>query len=130
MVPISRPDYGQGTDLYNQGEKGAVRAQARRRVPLNVEDVFPCLWPPISRYIRATNKDGLEHANLIRELQRAESSLVIGQVCERLRVHHPGMFVLSLHDALYSIEDNMAAITREFERAFSENGYRMSLKPG
>ncbi len=98
--------------------------------PSNVEDVFARLWPPIYRFIRATNNDGWEHANLIRELQRAESSLVIGQVCEGLRVRYPRMFIVSLHDALYSTEDHMQAITGEFERAFEQNGYRMSLSPG
>ena len=93
----------------------------------DIEDRFAALFPPVYRYIRATNKHGWEHANLIRQLQRAESDLVIGRVCEGLRLRHPKMFVLTLHDAIYSTEQNMTKIRAEFGRAFDETGYPMSL---
>lgn len=92
-----------------------------------VEDRFAMLFPLVYRYIRTVNKQGWQHANLIRQLQRAESALVIGQVCEGLRLRHPEMFVVSLHDAVYSIAENMQTIRAEFERAFDAGGYSMSL---
>lgn len=95
-----------------------------------LEDRFAAMFPPVYRYVRAVNKDGWEHANLIRELQRAESSLVIADVCEGLRVRHPQLFVVTLHDAVYSIEKHMPTIKAEFERAFDECGYSMTLSDG
>jgi hypothetical protein len=92
-----------------------------------LEDRFAMLFPMIYRYVRATNRQGWEHANLIRQLQRAESDLVIAQVCEGIRRRHPDIFVVSLHDALFSTEQNMRTIRAEFERAFEENGYPMGL---
>lgn len=98
--------------------------------PSQLEDRFKEIFPTVYQFIRMTNCDGWEHKNLIRELQRAESNLVIGQVSEGLRQRHPEMFFLTLHDAIYSTEGNMPAIVSEFERAFEINGFSMRLKPG
>ncbi len=98
--------------------------------PSPVEDCFRELFPEVYRFIRMVNKDGFEHCNLIRELQRAESDLVIGQVCESLRVRYPLMFVITLHDAIYTTEKNIPLVVQEFERAFDVNGFSMALKIG
>ena len=92
-----------------------------------MEDGFKTLFPVVYDFIRQVNKDGWEHSNLIRKLQRAESDLVIGQVAESIRRHHPEMFFMTLHDAIYSTEEKMPRIRSAFERAFAYNGYKMSL---
>lgn len=92
-----------------------------------LEDRFAALFPPVYRFIRTVNKHGWEHANLIRQLQQAESSLVIGQVCESIRQTHPKMFLVTLHDAIFATEQNMPTIRSEFDRAFDASGHPMSL---
>lgn len=98
--------------------------------PSAVEDCFKKLFPTVFTFIRRTNQNGFQHANVIRLLQQMEAKLVIRTVCEDLRVNHPTVAVVTLHDSIYSTEDNMAVIREAFERAFEQNHYLMTLQPG
>jgi hypothetical protein len=61
----------------------------------NVEDTFRRLFPTVYQFIRDINRDGWEHATLIRRLQQEESKLVIETVAADLVVRHPEVFVLT-----------------------------------
>lgn len=91
--------------------------------PSLVRSTFEAAFPEVWAFIRETNKK--DHATLIRALQRAESSLVIGSVCERLRVHHPDRFVITLHDAIYSTERTMPIVEQGFLDAFQEQDFKL-----
>jgi hypothetical protein len=93
-----------------------------------VEDVFRRRFPSVYRFVRETNKDGWEHANLIRRLQQEESRLVIETVAANLVAQHPELFVLTLHDAIYTTANGIPVVLNAFEAAFRNAGYPMWLK--
>lgn len=93
-----------------------------------VEDCFRALFPSVYRFIRQTNRDGWEHANLIRELQRQESKLVIEIVAANLLARHPRLFVLTLHDAIFATERGIPTVERAFQAAFEQSDFPMTLK--
>ena len=96
--------------------------------PSAVEDTFQRLFPSVYRFIRDINRDGWEHENLIRRLQREESRLVIETVAADLVVRHPEVFVLTLHDAIFTTARGIPVVVGAFEAAFERNGFPMSLK--
>ena len=100
------------------------------RYPTVVEDKFRELFPSVHRFIRRINRDGLEHANLIRLLQREESSFVIETVAAEFVTRHPYMFCLTLHDAIYTTASNLPKVEQAFHRAFDQTGFPMRLKVG
>ena len=107
------------------------KANARgAEYPSVVEDCFRRLFPSVYCYIREVNRDGWEHANMIRQLQREESKLVIETVAAHLLIRHPDLFVLTLHDAIFTAPGGIPLVLREFERAFDETGFPMTLKTG
>lgn len=96
--------------------------------PSPVEDCFAEHFPSVYRFIRRINRDGWHHANLIRVLQQAESHLVIETIAADLLTRHPRLFVLTLHDAIYTTPRGIPLVVDAFERAFAESGYPMTLK--
>lgn len=96
--------------------------------PSIVEDKFRERFPTVYRFIRTVNRDGYEHSNLIRLLQRAESSLVIETVAADLLTRHPRMFCLTLHDAIYTTAKHLPKVEQAFRRAFEESNFSMSFK--
>ena len=96
--------------------------------PSAVEDCFRKLFPSVYRFIRDINRDGWEHANLIRELQRQESKLVIETVAADLLTQRPGLFVLTLHDAIFTAPQGISAVVSAFDEAFRKIDYPMSLR--
>lgn len=96
--------------------------------PSVVEDMFRERFPTVYRFIRAVNRDGYEHANLIRLLQRAESSLVIETVAADLLTRHPRMFCLTLHDEIHTTAEHLPKVEQAFRRAFEESNFSMFFK--
>jgi hypothetical protein len=96
--------------------------------PSKVEAKFRELFPNVYRFIRRVNRDGWEHANLIRLLQRAESELVIETVAADLVTRFPKMFLITLHDAIYTTDEHLRKVEEAFQRAFDQTGFPMSLK--
>ena len=94
----------------------------------DVEDLFRELFPTVYEFVRVTNKDGKEHENLIRLLMRAESQFVIETVAADLVTRFPGVFFLTLHDAIYSTAQHLPKIKEAFDRAFELTGFPMQLK--
>jgi hypothetical protein len=96
--------------------------------PSDVEDVFRDRFPGVYRFVREFNVHGRHHANLIRELQRQESSFVIETVAADLCEHHPDLFIITLHDAIFTVPEGVPIVIEAFERGFAKIGFRMSLK--
>jgi hypothetical protein len=96
--------------------------------PSAVEDCFRELFPTVYRFIREINRDGWEHANLIRELQRRESRLVIETIATDLLLRFPRMFLLTLHDAIFSQPHDIPHVVRAFGAAFDAMDYKMKWK--
>ena len=93
-----------------------------------VEEVFRGRFPTVYRFIRKFNHDGWEHENLIRELQRAESEIVIEGVCKDLVERHPRAFFITLHDSIFCVESDLPKVEAGFQREFERIGFSMSLK--
>ena len=96
--------------------------------PSPVEDVFSESFPSVYQFIREFNADGWHHENLIRRLQQEESRLVIETVAADLVVSHPGVFLLTLHDAIFTTPRYIPDVIGAFERAFLRTGFAMALK--
>ena len=97
--------------------------------PSVVEHKFGELFPSVYEYIRRVNCDGREHANLIRRLQREESSFVIETVrAADLVTRLPNTFCISLHDAIYTTAGNVPKVEQAFRRAFEQTGFPMTIK--
>ncbi len=96
--------------------------------PSDVEDCFRVTFPTVYGFIRDFNGDGWHHENLIRELQRQESAFVIEIVAAELVAQYPLLFIISLHDAIYSTARHIPKVVRAFKSAFAENDFSMSLK--
>lgn len=94
----------------------------------HVENAFREQFPTVYAFIREENRHGWEHANLIRTLQRDESQFVIEMVAADLVARHPTMFIITLHDAIYTTPQNLRDVEKAFERGFERTGFRMLLK--
>ena len=96
--------------------------------PSLVEDRFRERFPTVYRFIRTVNCDGYEHSNIIRLLQRAESSFVIETVAADLLARHPQTFFLTLHDAIYTTAEHLPKVEQAFHRAFDQTNFPMTFK--
>ena len=96
--------------------------------PSSVEDAFRSDFPSVYRFVRKVNKDGWEHENLIRRLQQEESKLVIETVADGLVRQYPQVFLITLHDAIYTTKSNRQIVVDAFEAAFDRIKFPMKLK--
>jgi hypothetical protein len=96
--------------------------------PSPAEDAFARLFPTVYRFIRNVNRNGWEHKNLIRDLQREESRLVIETVCQDLVERYPEMFLITIHDSILCLPEHVGRVERAFHTAFAERGFPMRLK--
>jgi hypothetical protein len=96
--------------------------------PSDVEDTFSELFPFVYQFIKQFNKDGWEHENLIRRLQQEESKLVIETVAADLVSRYPDLFLLTLHDAIFTTEPNIPIVVNAFKKGFDIIGFPMDLK--
>ena len=96
--------------------------------PSIVENKFRELFPTVYRFIRFVNRDGYEHSNLIRLLQREESGLVIESVAADLLTRHLRMFCITLHDAIFTTAEHLPKVEQAFQRAFEKASFAMKFK--
>ena len=96
--------------------------------PSVVEDKFRERFPTVYGFIRAVNRAGYEHSNLIRLLQREESRLVIETIAADLLTRHPRMFCLTLHDAIFTTAEHLPKVEQAFRRAFEQTDFAMAFK--
>ncbi len=91
-----------------------------------VEQAFGDIFPTVLKFIRAVNRH--DHGNLIRQLHREEARLVIETVAADLVARFPGVFFLTLHDAIYATAEHLHRVEQAFHRAFDQTGFAMSLE--
>jgi hypothetical protein len=103
----------------------AKRGNYRKHV---VEQVFDEFFPTLRKFIRAYNHDGKQHENLSRQLQREEARLVIGTVADDLVTQFPGVFFLTLHDAIYTTVEHLPKVEAAFHRGFERIGLAMKFE--
>lgn len=96
--------------------------------PSEVEDFIRDEFPDEYWEVRATNRDGWEHANQIRELQIVESKLVIEGVAQTLRQRSPDLKFLTLHDAIFCPVDRIDEVQSAFDETFRQNGFPMATE--
>jgi hypothetical protein len=92
--------------------------------PSDVERVFRRTFPSVYRMVRWINL--LDHAELIRTLQRLESWFVIEQISPRLV--KKGVPFITLHDAIYGRASDVQIIASTFQETSDALGLRMSFK--
>ncbi len=89
----------------------------------DVEDQFRRDFPTVYAAIRFINRH--DHGELIRRLQRLESTLVIENIAPLLLGRFP---FVTVHDAIYSGVDDLPAVEDAFHETFKELGFSISLK--
>ena len=93
--------------------------------PSPVEDAFRRSFPGVWGFVRRFNRD--DHGALLKELQRVESDLVIGQVGSELAESGSGSFI-SLHDSVFCRRGDLPVVESAFDRAMDGVGFRLKLK--
>lgn len=91
-----------------------------------IEDAFARLFPSVLAYVRRVNTN--DHATLVRVLQQEESSLVVETVAADLLSRHPGVFFLTLHDAIYATHGHLSKVQDSFGRAFDSRNFQLTYK--
>ncbi len=69
-----------------------------------LSDAFGELFPNVLKAIKWHKRD--DYRELARNMQRAESDLIINKVCGRLMTEHPDCPILTVHDSLLTPEAN------------------------
>ena len=93
-----------------------------------MEDKFRGVFTTICGLIRRINKNGWEYENVICELRWAELRLAIETVTAGLVSRIPDVFVITLHDAIYTTDASIGDVVNEFEAATGNISFRMWFK--
>jgi hypothetical protein len=83
---------------------------------------FPSVWTAICEAKRH------DHANLAREMQRAESAIVIGGACARLMNEHPEIPILTIHDSILTVPTYAAKVKDIMAEEFQRHGLSPTLQ--
>jgi hypothetical protein len=65
---------------------------------------------------------------LSRQMQRAESALMIGEVCGRLTRQYPHVPVLTIHDSILTPRRHLATVIRIIREEFDRLGVQPELR--
>lgn len=118
-----------GIAVANPKKRFLVDVLARKSYyPSPVEDLFRDEFPVVWQFIKDFNRGN--HAALIRELQRMEAAFVVGVVCQGLAQHWPDVWFLTLHDAVYARERDMARIEAALQAGCDQVGFQLKWKKG
>ena len=122
--------YDRLMDLSGLDNRAAVKlaflrdvVAKRGKYPSAFENAFRNEFPSVYHFIRLINV--ADHGELIRRLQRAESTLVIETVLTRLLGRVP---VVTLHDAIYSRRNCLDIVESAFYDTFNDIGFSLTLK--
>src|SRR5690606_15005808 len=81
---------------------------------------FRKLYPKMAHLIEWVKRHDYRH--LAHELQRIESSIVIDDACEVMRLQHPDVPILTIHDAILTIPEQADLVTGVLRSAFNRRG--------
>ncbi|MEZ6131195.1 MAG: hypothetical protein R3C59_21180 [Planctomycetaceae bacterium] len=87
---------------------------------------FRKAYPTMARLIDWARRPDYKH--LSHELQRIESSIVIDDACEVMRVQHPSVPILTIHDAILTTRDNVSLVKGVLRAAFNRRGVNPQIK--
>jgi hypothetical protein len=91
--------------------------------PSPFEEVFQRAFPSIYRFAGWINR--VDHAELIRTLQRLESWLVVENVAPHLIGRFP---IVTLHDAIFARTEDLPAVVDAFGETFKALGIQLRVK--
>lgn len=81
---------------------------------------FRSLYPTMAGLIDWVKRHDYKH--LAHELQRIESSIVINDACEVMRVQHPDVPILTIHDSILTIPEHTDLVAGVLRAAFNRRG--------
>lgn len=88
---------------------------------------FRKAYPTMARLIDWVRQPDYKH--LSHELQRIESSIVIDDACEVMRVQHPDVPILTIHDAIMTTLEHVSLVKDVLRAAFNRRGVNPQIKP-
>ncbi|MEZ5945194.1 MAG: hypothetical protein R3C18_27790 [Planctomycetaceae bacterium] len=88
---------------------------------------FRILYPTMAGLIDWVKRHDYRH--LSHELQRIESSIVIDDACEVMRVQHPDVPILTIHDAILTTVEHVRLVKDVLRSAFNRRGVNPQIKP-
>lgn len=88
---------------------------------------FRDLYPTMAGLIDWVKRHDYKH--LAHELQRIESSIVIDDACEVMRVEHPEVPILTIHDAILTTGEHVCLVKDVLRAAFNRRGVNPQIKP-
>lgn len=88
---------------------------------------FRELYPTMGRLIEWVKRHDYKH--LAHELQRIESSIVIDDACEVMRLQHPDVPILTIHDAILTTPEHVGLVKDVLRAAFNRRGANPRIKP-
>lgn len=91
-----------------------------------VSRVFWELFPTVAKAIADIKKD--DYRSLAWMMQRAESKLIITQICGRLMKEHPDYFISTIHDSILTTEEHVDEIKLIMEQEFKKLGLCPSIR--
>lgn len=88
---------------------------------------FRTAYPTMARLIDWVKRHDYKH--LAHELQRIESSIVINDACEVMRVQHRDVPILTIHDAILTTVEHVSLVKDVLRAAFNRRGVNPQIKP-
>ena len=88
---------------------------------------FRELYPTMGRLSEWVKRHDYKH--LAHELPRIESSIVIDDACEVMRLQHPDVPILTIHDAILTTPEHVGLVKDVLRAAFNRRGVNPRIKP-
>lgn len=87
---------------------------------------FKRLYPTMGRLIEYVKRNDYKHLSWT--LQRIESEIVIEDACEVMRVDHPNVPILTIHDAILTVPESAELVEDVLKSAFRRRGVSPLIK--
>lgn len=100
--------------------------RARYVKEARLTSIFREQFPSVFNFIQHQKEQ--DWRNLAREMQRQESSYMIGGVVRRLMDHHPEIPILTIHDSVLCPRQHLEVVERIMLEEFARLGVRPTLK--
>ena len=111
--------------LYGSNKSDQKLADPEKVDLRRLTEFFRSEFPNVYGYMWA--KKERNYKRLSWDMQRAESKLMIDEVCFRLADEYPHVPVLSIHDSILTTPTNVVLVTSLITKAFATLGIRPTL---
>lgn len=88
---------------------------------------FANIFPTVAAFIVAYKEH--DHKALSRDMQRIESGIMIDDVVNKLAVHYPSSWALTIHDSVTCTEDMVDIVYNLMLEAFQRHGVNPTITP-